>query len=680
MRRLTFTLLLVLVALVSRAVTVHCEPGKLGLLLTSNDVTELTITGKMDARDFRTLADHLHNLSVLNLYGVEVVAYDSEVALFSNVNRFRAHEIPTLSLADMPQLTRLTLPWQVTSLGEGAVAACTSLTEVTLPKSLTYLGKYSFVGCTALKTVALPASLVEIGEGAFAQCTSLTKVTLQNTDIPAVGENSSPYQQASCHLTTVGKAAFAGCIKLTSITLGNQLKTIGDVAFAGTKLSNANLSSLTELTQVGDWAYAQTPITTAQLPNQTTLGRGAFVLNKSLVTINIPYSLDNVPPLLLAGSDKVTEVDLSRVYIDSIGDYALYNLNLVQQFTIPITTKYVGTRAMAGMTSLQHITTYAQSVPDLGEAVWQGIDQANVVLQTPYNSVDYYSSAEQWREFNVQSNIIPGDVNGDGKVDIADLNAVINYMLGKVIGTFIFEAGDLNHNGVIDIADVNAVINLMLGHSMNAPASSPDTGDALVIDNFSLNSNEQYTIDIRLNDCRDYTALQCVIHLPEGLEVVDGRILSGHRAPSHTVVSQSDGNDVAIVLYANSNENFGDNHDDPILQLTVTSTDALPSQATLLADHMTMVTADGDSYHAPATTAIVSRSSGVDLVSSSTDRVYGANGSLYIVAQQAGNAQLVALNGMTRTLRVEPGNNAYHNIDPGIYIVRLNSISHKVKL
>ncbi|MBR5727754.1 MAG: leucine-rich repeat protein [Muribaculaceae bacterium] len=680
MRRLTFTLLLVMVALVSRAVTVHCEPGKLGLLLTSNNVTELTITGKMDARDFRTLADRLRGLSVLNLHGVEVLAYDSDEALFSNVYRFRAHEIPTLSLADMPQLTRLTLPWQVTSLGEGAVAACTSLTEVTLPKNLTYLGKYSFVGCTALKTIALPAMLVEIGEGAFAQCTSLTKVTLQNADITPNGENSSPYQQASCHLTTVGKAAFAGCKKLTSITLGNQLKTIGDAAFAGTKLSNANLSSLTELTQVGDWAYAQTPITTAQLPNQTELGRGAFVLNKSLASINIPFVLDNVPPLLLAGSDKVAEVDLSRIYVDSIGDYAFYNLNQVQQLTIPITTKYVGTRTMAGMTGLQQITTYAQSVPDLGEAVWQGVEQANVVLMTPNNSVDYYNSAEQWREFNVQSNIIPGDVNGDGIVDIADLNAVINYMLGKVIGTFIFEAGDLNHNWVIDIADVNAVINLMLGHSMNAPNFTPDTGDALVIDNFGINTSEHHTIDIRLDDCRDYTAMQCIIHLPDGLKVVEGGILSGLRAPSHSVVSQSDGNEVAIVLYANPNVNLGDNHDDPILQLTVTATDVLPPQATLLADHVTMVTADGDSYHAPATTALVSRTSGVDQVSSSTDRVYGANGSLYIVAQQAGKAQLVALNGMTRTLRVEPGNNAYHNIDPGIYIVRLNSISHKVKL
>ena len=55
---------------------------------------------------------------------------------------------------------------------------------------------------------------------------------------------------------------------------------------------------------------------------------------------------------------------------------------------------------------------------------------------------------------------VQGDLNGDDKVDIADVNAVINMMLGKSAQT---AAGDINGDGTVDIADVNAVINLMLG-------------------------------------------------------------------------------------------------------------------------------------------------------------------------------------------------------------------------
>ena len=55
---------------------------------------------------------------------------------------------------------------------------------------------------------------------------------------------------------------------------------------------------------------------------------------------------------------------------------------------------------------------------------------------------------------------VQGDINGDDTVDIADVNAVINMMLGKTAQT---AAGDINSDGSVDIADVNAVINLMLG-------------------------------------------------------------------------------------------------------------------------------------------------------------------------------------------------------------------------
>ena len=53
------------------------------------------------------------------------------------------------------------------------------------------------------------------------------------------------------------------------------------------------------------------------------------------------------------------------------------------------------------------------------------------------------------------------DVNGDGLVDISDVNAVINVMLGK--GGVSEAAADVNNDGIVDIFDVNEVINAMLG-------------------------------------------------------------------------------------------------------------------------------------------------------------------------------------------------------------------------
>ncbi len=53
-----------------------------------------------------------------------------------------------------------------------------------------------------------------------------------------------------------------------------------------------------------------------------------------------------------------------------------------------------------------------------------------------------------------------GDVTGDGQVDIADANAVINIMLGKAAASL---QADITGDGQADIADVNAIINIMLG-------------------------------------------------------------------------------------------------------------------------------------------------------------------------------------------------------------------------
>ena len=54
---------------------------------------------------------------------------------------------------------------------------------------------------------------------------------------------------------------------------------------------------------------------------------------------------------------------------------------------------------------------------------------------------------------------LAGDVDGNGKVDIADVNIVINIMLGKAAST---AGADVTGDGAVDIADVNRIINLML--------------------------------------------------------------------------------------------------------------------------------------------------------------------------------------------------------------------------
>lgn len=57
---------------------------------------------------------------------------------------------------------------------------------------------------------------------------------------------------------------------------------------------------------------------------------------------------------------------------------------------------------------------------------------------------------------------ILGDVNDDGMVSVADINAIISIMVGQQVDDTLQSRADVNGDGSVTIADINAVINIML--------------------------------------------------------------------------------------------------------------------------------------------------------------------------------------------------------------------------
>lgn len=55
------------------------------------------------------------------------------------------------------------------------------------------------------------------------------------------------------------------------------------------------------------------------------------------------------------------------------------------------------------------------------------------------------------------------DINGDGIVDITDINIIINVILGKSSSDNYANTPDVNGDGVVDISDINIVVNRILG-------------------------------------------------------------------------------------------------------------------------------------------------------------------------------------------------------------------------
>ena len=131
------------------------------------------------------------------------------------------------------------------------------------------------------------------------------------------------------------------------------------------------------------------------------------------------------------------------------GDFnSSFNFNLVQNST---DTSFDGHQLMwcfpkRGLGNVNSDTWSAQCT-----AVPVSATDAMLYLYVPGNGMAAYQ---------LSKNVKFGDVNGDGIVDVSDVTALINMILGTTPADL--EVADINADGILDVTDVTALINAIL--------------------------------------------------------------------------------------------------------------------------------------------------------------------------------------------------------------------------
>lgn len=430
-------------ALKAVALDVTNTAGTLSGKITDKNISELRVTGTMNATDFFFITDNLHQLTSIDLSGVTVL--DCQISgMRYFMSEFAADELPPVALGGM-KLTSVVLPQDLKSIGKGALAGCDRLTSIALPASLEQIGDYAFAGCAALSQVVLPASVTAVGAGAFMRCSALESLTVA----------------AGSKLAQVGDMALMDCPALRTLELGTSLQSMGERVLAGSGLREIDLTRNSNLKSIGDWAMVLTPVEQAAMPaGLTSLGAGAFLYDSQLTAIDLGNKLTNISDYLFAGTGLTGELTLPPV--KRIGDYAFYNVTSLSAVTLPASLTWLGDSAMAGMTAMTALTSRAVEVPDLGQNVWAGVDQPSVLLSVPISSYRSYKDADQWREFMIKNAGVLGDVNADGEVNLADINALIDIILTGRGSEDTMARADVNADGEINVADINFLINLIM--------------------------------------------------------------------------------------------------------------------------------------------------------------------------------------------------------------------------
>ena len=425
--------------------------------------------------------------------------------------------IANYAFVECTELLDIVIPNSVVSIGSidyrnyrryGTFYGCTGLANVTIPNSVTYIGPYAFSGCSNLSNVVLSESLQEINEGTFERCTDLNNVDFPN-NLREIGNEAFSECTAlktvnlPSSLRIIEESAFyksgLECIEIPDSVVVNS------DAFADTQIKSVSVSSSARL--MGEDIFDGTPWLNNQ-PSQGLIyaGNAIYRYNGSLPednVITIPESCIGIAggAFSYEGSD-FDQRDIAGVKIPNsvkyIGDDAFGACDGLQSISFGDKLEIIGRNSFAecfelekvtfgrGIKSIEgyafdmcpklvYITCLATTPPvikhivtdDRGEEYEEEcFDEdtySNAVLFVPKGSEVNYMIHDTWKKFihimGITVSAGASDVNGDGEVNIADINNVVNAILSGDNDM----ASDVNGDGEIGIADINEIVQAILG-------------------------------------------------------------------------------------------------------------------------------------------------------------------------------------------------------------------------
>ncbi|MEG9429661.1 MAG: leucine-rich repeat protein [Christensenellaceae bacterium] len=247
----------------------------------------------------------------------------------------------------------------ITQIGEYAFALNRNLQYITFSNTIETIGSYAFYGNRRYSELALPNTVASIGEYAFALGYNFVKIHIPDS-VQTIGAYAFYREQAVNHINpeftvelyynsgiiannllngqhihhiivddyihTVGNNAFSNCKNLIDISMPDTIALFGDDCFINDKAIVMTIRSVDNL--IDDEVYKEklNGVAVINIDN-TVVGNSAFYGNIWLKTGKI-------------------------VGESNIGNYAFYNCNAMQDFTIDGTIERIGEHAFDSCKSL----------------------------------------------------------------------------------------------------------------------------------------------------------------------------------------------------------------------------------------------------------------------------------------------------------------------------------------
>lgn len=413
-------------------------------------------------------------------------------------------------------IKEIDFPKTLKSIGKDAFDDCRQITAVTLPDNLEYVGRYAFSNMDNLEKVVLPSTIQFIAHGAFLYNKNLTSVeshiiepfdisesvfagssTWDDTNndyiyFPSSAKLYVPAGTKSKYAAAKGwnmlaaivegevKEGFDGVLKYSYCTGGDEATVIQD-------------DSYKELTEV---AIPATATLGGKSYKVTTVGNRAFMECHNLTSVTLSDGLVSIGKYSFQGTDfkeisfpktlksigesafewcwQITSVTLPD-NLESVGRYAFSYMSNLQKVVLPSTIQSIGDGAFYYNQNLASVESYIIEPFNISENVFAGSstwDDTNsdyiyfpssAKLYVPSGTKPKYAAAKGWNMFAGIVYALPGDADGSGDVNAADIDAVVDHIMKADMNGFIFMNADVNGDKMINATDIVLINNIIWG-------------------------------------------------------------------------------------------------------------------------------------------------------------------------------------------------------------------------
>lgn len=354
-------------------------------------------------------------------------------------------------------LEAVEIPDIATVLYDYAFHGCSSLKEVKLGSQLMTINHYAFGGCSALPSITIPNAVTNIYNYAFSGCTGLKTVNIADSESTLTfGSDGSNPIFSSCPLdyvyigrdisystsssygyspfyrnttlrevkitdkeTEISENEFYGCTNLQKITIGDGVTTIGKWAFSGCS-SLLYFAFGTQVAEIGEEAFSDCAAMVEVISKAT---NAPACGNQALDDINKFECKLYVPEGCTATYEAADQWKdfFFKDEGEGTASQGESGEQIVNKCATP-TISLIGDKLSFACATEGVVFHYTVSHSDVQNgASSKDVNLTQTYTITVFARKDGYGDSEVARAtVKASGSGIPGDVNNDGKVNVAD--------------------------------------------------------------------------------------------------------------------------------------------------------------------------------------------------------------------------------------------------------------------